>query len=880
MKAYHDSRDTVYRSPFGVVRPGTTVQVSIDVWDAPEASVMLRSWTEGQGEHLEPMAPQPLAGETPDDGRARYSATLKPEVAGVVWYQFVITGQDGARTRYGARDGRVGGVGQLVDWEPGSFQLTVYEPNADTKASDAVLFMTDFALERTYGQAIVDFASGSVTAYDAVEALEAWQESCPPSLAAQAIDVVGAEDRAGLLGRFADVDISDAPEKGVAGLEEWQLGQARGRLWRASLVQLFSQGLGLAQVQQDVHAWKEVDSVCRDIVRNVAELWDALEDGLRGIDGSADAGKAKAKRKASQPEGAVLPVARFNAANENVLAIWRDDAECERDKGALPRTVCVLVNMSENESYDVAVPMAGQSVSEVTGGYGVPVIDASQVAGLPCAGSKAEKYARIHLGQGGSAVLFFHPEERLQRSATPGVGVLAHITSLPATGEWGDGAEGQSVDIDSDRDESEQRGFGTLGASARAFVDWLARAGVRYWQVLPVNPTDGFGSPYAGISAFAGNTQLTDAEEPLPVDADEEFRAFCEREADWLEPYACFMAIRQKQGANKEWQDWPKTYRRFSARVVEKSKELSAYAEGWRRAQFRFDCQWKALRAYANERGIQIIGDMPIYVSSNSVDVWANPRIFQLGDDGRPQVVAGCPPDAFAEEGQKWGNPLYDWDVIAADGYVWWLRRLERAFELYDYVRLDHFIGFSRYFSIPADQKAIYGEYYPGPGAKLFKAAYAKFGPLPIIAEDLGSLTPAIHALGAVCGFPGMDVVQFVDGGDPLARYSPRPNKVVYTGTHDNQTLVGYALERYPDHDAREVANELMQAAAKSSAALCIVPLQDVMGLDDEARMNVPGVAQGNWAWQADSLGILQAQEATRELVQLHDGKDADHGNR
>ena len=352
----------------------------------------------------------------------------------------------------------------------------------------------------------------------------------------------------------------------------------------------------------------------------------------------------------------------------------------------------------------------------------------------------------------------------------------------------------------------------------------------------------------------------------------DEYKAFCKRESDWLDPYAYFMAIREKVGSDAAWQDWPKKYRHFDLEAFEDKPKLRKAAERQRRAQFAFEQQWKALRAYANERGVKIVGDMPIYVSADSADVWANPDLFQLGSDGAPEVVAGCPPDAFAVEGQVWGNPVYDWDAVRASGYAWWLRRLERAFDLYDVVRLDHFIGFARYFSIPASQKAASGSYRPGPGLELFQAAYGKFGPLPIIAEDLGSITPCVRALVATCGFPGMDIVQFVDGGDPLAGYQPRPGKIAYTGTHDNHTLVGYCAERYPGLDAKEVARELAEEVVTSTAPICVLPLQDVLELDDKARMNEPGTTEGNWIWQADAKDIQGALDRLCEIVRMRAG--------
>lgn len=409
----------------------------------------------------------------------------------------------------------------------------------------------------------------------------------------------------------------------------------------------------------------------------------------------------------------------------------------------------------------------------------------------------------------------------------PGLGVLAHITSIPG---------------------------GTLGAPARAFVDWLARVGARYWQVLPLNPVDEFGSPYAGISAFAGNVALLEGNACNAANNDpREFQSFCERNRDWLEPYAAFTALGEKLGM--AWQNWPKELHRFDPDAISADPDLQAAVDRCRRSQFAVDREWHELRGYANERDVSIIGDIPLYVNASSTDTWTHPEIFQLGPDGRPQVVAGCPPDDFAANGQIWNNPVYDWNALHMSGFPWWLRRLERAFELFDFVRLDHFIGFSRYYSIPVGEPAANGEWRPGPGIDFFRKARDVLGPLPVIAEDLGDVTPEVRELVAACGFPGMNVIQFAD--DPLAGWSAEPGAIAYTGTHDNQTLIGYAQSRYPGLDPREVAGALMQTVA-ASAPVAIFPLQDLLGLGDEARMNTPGTTTGNWTWQATAEQLKQ----------------------
>lgn len=530
----------------------------------------------------------------------------------------------------------------------------------------------------------------------------------------------------------------------------------------------------------------------------------------------------------------------------DVFGFWR-----KTESGAM---TCALFNASPHDERVVFVPMVDEEVSELVVGNGVAVVDVAELDGKGFGELQsdltAQRFARVHLGQFGSAVLHFHAHDRLAFPMVSGLGVLAHITSLPTD----DGRPG------------------TLGAPARAFIDWLADAGVRYWQVLPANPTDECGSPYAGISAFAGNAHLVEGDmenesNTAVASAPDEYRAFCDREADWLDPYACFMAIRLLHGKGKPWQEWPNEYRAYDPTMLKATGGLADAAEAIRRQQFAFDLQWKDVRSYANERGVMIIGDMPMYVSSDSADVWAHPELFQLESDGLPAVVAGCPPDAFAVDGQIWGNPVYDWVAVKANGYAWWLSRLQRAFELYDYVRLDHFIGFSRYFSIPVGEKALAGTYRRGPGYELFKAAYDKLGKLPVIAEDLGLLTPRVRALVADCGFPGMDIIQFADGGDPLSFYAPRPEKIVYTGTHDNQTLLGYVMSRYMGADESEAFEALIQAVVSCDAPVRILPLQDVLTLDDEARMNVPGVAEGNWVWQADIGDVMAASMRLSELA-------------
>lgn len=467
-------------------------------------------------------------------------------------------------------------------------------------------------------------------------------------------------------------------------------------------------------------------------------------------------------------------------------------------------------------------------------------------------------------------------------------GVLLHPTSLP--GEYG---------------------IGTLNNHCYRFLDFLANAGFRYWQICPLGPT-GFGdSPYQSFSSFAGNPYLIslnalEAKKLIEHDILEElkilpntfvdygglynakwpvldavyetfvrgkqkirpygsFQSFKKKHAKWLEPYAYFQALKVHfQG--KPWYEWPKEYRSFQDALTQPlRKELARHMDAEMFYQYLFEGQWQAVRAYANEKGIQIIGDIPIFVALDSADVWQNPEYFQLDPKTfKPIAVAGCPPDYFSEDGQLWGNPLYDWDTLAKDGYSWWIRRLERSFQLYDVVRIDHFRGFDSYWKIPyGSPTARSGEWTEGPGLDFFKAIKKKIKSCKLIAEDLGDLTDTVRELRRDSGLPGMAILQFAFGGEGDNFYLPhnlQANSVLYPGTHDNNTSLGWyaeASEAERDHVRRylrvegdEIGWDLLRAAYKSVSRLVVVPLQDLMSLGSEARFNRPGEAQGNWTWR------------------------------
>ena len=451
-------------------------------------------------------------------------------------------------------------------------------------------------------------------------------------------------------------------------------------------------------------------------------------------------------------------------------------------------------------------------------------------------------------------------------------------------------------------------GIGTMGKAARKFVDFLKKGGQKYWQILPICPTSYGDSPYQSFSSFAGNPYFIDLEilckdklltkkecesfdwggsekyvdygtmyvsryallkkayNRFVKDIPQAYWDFCDENREWLEEYALFMALKDANGG-AAWSQWSEElkYRKEDALNAAKEAHVDTI-NFYKMLQYLFFQQWNDLKAYANEKGIEIIGDVPIYVAGDSADVWANPEQFYLDEERNPIDVAGCPPDAFSADGQLWGNPLFRWDVMKNDGYSWWTKRISAMAKLYDIVRIDHFRGFDSYYAIPAkDDTAVNGEWRQGPGMDLFHVLEQKLGKLPIIVEDLGFLTPSVHQLLKDSGFPGMKVIQFAfdsrEGSDYLPHNYPN-HCVVYTGTHDNDTSLGW-MKTAPKESvkfAKEYLNltkeegynwGMMRAAWASVADMAIVPMQDLLGLGSEARINTPSTLGNNWKWRA-----------------------------
>ena len=480
-------------------------------------------------------------------------------------------------------------------------------------------------------------------------------------------------------------------------------------------------------------------------------------------------------------------------------------------------------------------------------------------------------------------------------------------------------------------------GIGSFSKSAYQFVDMLKKAGQKYWQILPLCPTSYGDSPYQSFSTYAGNPYFIDldqlieeklltrkecqacdfGDDPQDIDygklyenrfkllrkayeranvgEDQEFEAYRRENAWWLDDYALFMAVKD-QFDGVAWNEWAEDIRlRWSNAMDYYRRELYYEIEFYSYLQFVFMKQWKKLKNYANINGIEIIGDIPIYVAFDSADAWANPELFQFDAENLPTAVAGCPPDGFSADGQLWGNPLYRWDYHRETGFDWWIRRIAYCSELYDVVRIDHFRGFDEYYSIPyGDTTARNGHWEKGPGIALFEAAKNRLGELNIIAEDLGYITDSVKKLVADSGFPGMKVLEFAFDSREKSDYPPytyEKNSVVYTGTHDNETIAGwYAgldksdlkmctdymnIDRIP---GKEYHWDFIRLAMLSVSDLCVIPIQDYLGLDNRARINHPSTLGTNWRWRLakDQLSaslLKEIREMTRISGRLQNGE-------
>lgn len=491
--------------------------------------------------------------------------------------------------------------------------------------------------------------------------------------------------------------------------------------------------------------------------------------------------------------------------------------------------------------------------------------------------------------------------EKKDNTLKRGAGLLLPISSLPSP-----------------------YGIGTLGKEAYKFVDYLVEAGQKYWQVLPVGPTSYGDSPYQSFSAFAGNPYFIDldylVEEGLITKSqirkfpwgdnaeyvdyatvynsrfeilrmafensnyanEDAYRQFEQENSYWLDDYSLYMAVKFHFD-NNEWATWDYDIKARQPEAIDRYRnELSGDIAFWKFCQYKFFEQWNNLRKYANEQGVEMIGDIPIYVAMDSVDVWAHKELFELDEDFKQVNVAGVPPDAFSEDGQLWGNPLYNWPEMERQGFEWWKQRMASNSKLYDYIRIDHFIGVVNYYSIKADcNNAKEGVWREGPGKKLTDAIDSAIGDAKIIAEDLGVVSPAVRELLAKTGYPGMNIIEFAFDGSPDNSHLPhnyKPNSLVYGGTHDNETVAGffnakkaselkYAYEYLGVDNKNDIPAAVLRAAYASVSAIAIFQVQDILEIGNESRMNTPSTVGDNWKWRL-TKGALTKKKA-KELKRL-----------
>ena len=645
---------------------------------------------------------------------------------------------------------------------------------------------------------LLNYLINNTSAHDFSEVLYALMENYPKDAFYACLNILGTHDRSRVLTVLGSNNLSADIQKQNLKLDNAQKDLAKKRLWLALIIQMLMPGVPSVYYGDEAGMEGLMDPFNRGPYN-----WDEIDKDCFTMTRNAIALR---KSNTLFVEGLFKPL----AFNDDVFGFWR----INDDEKAL-----VLVNRNAFDIYELDLEKNDQAYE---------LISATTLT------LKADKMV-VSLRPLTAYVIYYPKTERINKPLKRGLGVLCHITSLP-----------------------NQHKKGCINDEAKAFVDKLNQADYRYWQILPLNPCDIHQSPYAGTSAFAGNIEL------LPMSKKElalkfktfqsttHYQRFLNENMYWLKPYALYQVLSRKF-KDDDWRNWPSKYRDYTNDVINNEKLLL-------QSQFEYYCQyqffnaWQELKSYTNSKDIYIIGDIPFYVAYKSADVWSNQEYFILNDD-HSQKEAGVPPDYFSVDGQHWQNPLYNWQNIKNDDWHYWINRIKHSIRLYDYVRLDHFIGFESYYTIMKDQPAATGSYAYGPGYELFKRAYDLFGNLPLIAEDLGTITPAVLSLLAQTGFSGMAVYQFIH--DEIDTVIPSlKNKIFYTGTHDNQTLVGWCKKRSFKQPKRK-ADLIISDLCSSDNKVIILPLQDVLLLDDKARMNTPATTKGNWQWQTTSDDII-----------------------
>ncbi|MDO4178781.1 MAG: 4-alpha-glucanotransferase [Phascolarctobacterium sp.] len=727
----------------------------------------------------------------------------------------------------------------------------------------------DCVMNYPFTDGLLNFLTGKISGDQFAETIASLLENYPAQAFAGNLNLLGSHDRMRVLtylGGAPDKDTLSEKERGEYRLTSEQMRLAKTRFWLANVVQMTFLGVpsiyygdeaGLTGFTDPYNRapfpWGKEDADCQKIVRELVDL-----------------------RKSHWlfTAGSLEPL----YLGEKIFAYKRALAG---------ESVVVLVNNDEFNWQQAYLPKTSERAFEILGHAYF---------------EKRASDVYVSLPPLSAAIVYFGKDKSFGKIPLHGKGVLCHVTSLPS---------------------------GIFDKDCLAFLDYLHKNNFAYWQILPLNPTDVSGSPYSGSSAFAGNLKLTGKDEAdfLPDYAsfvpDEAYAKFLTKNNYWLKTYAMYEALK-KYYLDAHWWEWDAEHQTYSESLWENAA-LKKEADFQIYMQFSFDKLWQEIRMRAKELGIAIIGDLPMYVAADSCDCWAHKECFAL-EGGRIIKESGAPPDYFDPKGQLWGSPTFNWQEIARQDYAWWLDRFKRAFDLYDYVRMDHFRGFQAYWETKSGELPTTGKWVPGPGLALFKKAFEQFGPLPIIAEDLGKITPSVRLLLKACGFYGMNVMQFASPDVRYANYNPGTEIIAYTGTHDNPTILGWCYDSLvkekqkklretevalqsdeltqklaEQEDSAELKNdvqaadlreakvelqsaeltqtiaepqvdaELMDEARRQAkdllsklwscdAPIKIAPLQDLLGLGNEARMNTPGTVSGNWGWKAD-VSIFSREE-------------------
>lgn len=659
---------------------------------------------------------------------------------------------------------------------------------------------------------LLDYMLGRCPAEGAVRRLNSLAENYPPENFYGALNLIGSHDRMRVL-----TMLGDAPE-GLSEIEK-------------ETYKLPADKLSLAKSRL------KILSLLQYTLPGVPCLYYGDEAGVQGFSDPYNRG--------TYPWGGedqeLLAHYRMLSVLYRQYSVLRDGAYhfswqgehvliCERYGENMEETVISVVNRDIFGSADAVIRLPGQTE------YVLDLLTSEEL--LPDEGTSNESVLMLTLPSVSARLLYCSRKKPASLKLPRSSGILCHVSSLPS---------------------------GRLDHQAEAFIDYLDAAGQKLWQILPLNPADQLsGSPYSSPCVFAGNPQFAGPGYHMDASA---YEAFCEKESYWLEDYALYVVIKE-HFEGLPWQKWPQAARDRENLGWWRSHKKDDL-EKIKKEQFAFWRRWLQVKEYANEKGISIIGDIPVYVGVDSADTWAHREIFLLGADGYPLAGAGVPPDYFSEEGQHWGNPLYDWDYLKSHGYEWWLARISGAMERYDYIRLDHFRSFSAFFAVPAGKTPHDGWWIPGAGKEFFSFLEERLGSLPFIAEDLGFLDAQVHNLIKLSGYPGMLVYQLSADEMESLPDAEAKRRVFYSGTHDNQTLAGWCK----DSGCEKTPDEIIETLYESNAAWVIIQLQDMLGIDDAGRMNVPGKAEGNWTWRAEEKELTQGRAAHLKALALKSGR-------